>query len=177
LNIYFTGWEGVYSDLSHFKNIAKKVEILEPFLGEKTLLLDGSLSSGFNVKLHKFDLEFDLREGYNVDGTFYINSKWESFQYYNLPHAHFEGGTVISVSPQFFMKKIPQFMDGAFSRPYYALRGLYSTLPNEKLNTRINALRQELLIRKGYHEDSIAIRKETMIKLLENKYRKLISNQ
>ena len=61
--------------------------------------------------------------------------------------------------------------------PRYTLDGLYSILPNEKMNTRIKALRGALQQHANYQLESIAKRKETRLKLFENAYRRKVSGQ
>ncbi len=58
------------------------------------------------------------------------------------------------------------------------LDGLYSTLKNERQNTRIGAILSELEKRDDkFSFDSIATKKETRLKLLERQYQQRISNQ
>jgi hypothetical protein len=79
--------------------------------------------------------------------------------------------------PLFFENGTLKFSSIPFSRPHYTLDGLYSTLGNDRMNAKINALQQELLGRVGYRDESICSKNHTRLKLLESKYKKLVSDQ
>ncbi len=179
LKIELNGWQGNYTDFSSFMSTANKLRILGKFEGEFRLLLDGSLiNASPNPMFHSYSATLHLEEVSRLD--FEQGFKTRPFRYLGLPHIHLKDNGYIfgSITPDSFGELKPtKLMCSPFSRPHYTLEGLYDSLPNEKMNTKITALQKELLERTGYVFESVALRKDTRLKLLEHQYRRKVSNQ
>ncbi|MFH1248797.1 MAG: hypothetical protein V1660_01455 [archaeon] len=98
------------------------------------------------------------------------------------PHIHFNEKKgidyVVDSNEGIFLKDV--MGDAKYAEkisPIYTLGGLYHSLPNNRMNTRIEALKDTLFAHARYEFDSIAKRKETVLKLLEHKYREFVSDQ
>ena len=162
MHIDIIGWKREYLNLTHFLNTAEKATVLREIQGNHILLRNGVLCpNSHDYKLHTYFGEVDLEEDYT------------------FPHIHLSDGfTLGDIDPESFKESTkPRLRGILFSRPHYTLEGLYSTLPNERINTRINAMQKELFERKGYLFESIVTRKAAKLKLLENAYKRIISNQ
>ena len=95
---------------------------------------------------------------------------------FEFDHAHYAGTGGIE---DFTKKDGCFYLDnrGCRAKPLYNLRGLYNTLPNLKIHTKIQAMcglmgssHSELL------KESLATRKITRLKLAENKYNNMFPN-
>jgi hypothetical protein len=143
------------------------------------LLLDGSLlCSSLDNRLHTYSAEIDLEE---VDFSFLKipdTLEMRPYRHYGLPHLHLGPRMVIAdIDPASFEESKPlRLMCSPFSRPHYTLKGLYDSLPNERMHTRIDALKDELARRNGYSFESIVTSGKTKLKLLENLYRRKVSS-
>ena len=179
LKIDLTGWQKNYSSLIDFVNLSEKMNVLSKFYGDFRLLRDGSLvRSPLDSRFHTHEVELDLRENfrYNFPDTF----EMRPFRDYNPPHLHFKNNGKIlgDISPDSFDDiETTKLSCSPFSKPHYTLNGLYFTLPDMKMNTKIEALQKEILYKTGYKSESIATRKETRLKVLENTYKRKISDQ
>ena len=188
LDITITGWEGKYGEENRAEFLSKsnKLRKLGRFAGDYTLLRDGTFKLGSTKGLHRYSGEIDLNETFNLNVP--DNFEMRPFYNYNLPHVHitgdsgyFHSGYMLGhISPESLTDKLNplKFQENApLSMPHYTLEGIYYMLDNSKMSTKINAIQKELLEKKGYEFNSIATKKETRVKLLELKYRQLISNQ
>lgn len=158
-NIQFNvvGWERGFRHVDEFRCAARK---LEEIGSERkfTVYSDGRLVHGLEKGLHSFCGEIDLREDH---------PRYEI-------HIHYFKGDVEHISTKGNNLVLKDIL---VTSPRYTLEGLYSTLPNEKMSTRIGALKTALQEHVGYEFKSIAKRKDTRLKLLENAYRRRVSNQ
>lgn len=180
LDIALTGWQGDYShsDYAKFSNTSKVFNELKRFNGKFTILRDGTLIPSLNSKLHTYYGKLDINEGNINRGPDTIENS--PYRYYNLPTIELtKEGYTFEIHPDcFYNKKMLKLRDYNFlSRPHYTLEGLYDSLPSPKMSNKINALEEELLKRRGIKNESIVRRKLTKLKLLENKYRKFVSDQ
>ena len=147
------GWEGPFDSLEEFEGMAHKVSIAESqYVGQFHVLSSSRLSHGFKEGVHTYKGEVDLRD-----------------QPIHVHYGHRIDDIYFTSEGTFFGRR-----DRV---PKYTLQGLYKTLPNDKTSTRISALRSTLESRVGYKFDSIATRKEVQLRLLENQYRRRISDQ
>jgi hypothetical protein len=179
LHIDINGWQRTYRNLDYqtFLSNSKKLGVLGKFRGDFRLLMDGSLIPSIpDEGFHSYGAEIDLDEVYKIN---FSTTKFGPLRYLGLPHLHFvPGGEIVGhIHPDSLEDRSELKLTSCpFSRPHYTLKGLYNSLEDEKFNTKINALRDELG-RGGYVDNSIANRKQTKLKLLENRYRRKVSNQ
>lgn len=162
LSTNITGFQGPFKNLNEFLSRSESAKYFKNYIGVFHVCRNGELKHGFINGLHRYRAEFDLEE-------------LTSFSSYK--HIHGDNGKVLDIyfkNDKLFLYRVP-------SEPIFTLDGLYSILPNQKINTKINAM---LIILKDYNREdfgdslqSIATRKETKLKLLENKYRRIVSNQ
>ena len=153
IHIDLTGWNRGYDDIRHFLNVAHDTKKVIGYMGDHTVLENGFLVPGKRSGLHTYSAEIDVDES--------VSS----------PHLHLVGGKVVRLADITL-----RLEDCIVDKPRYTLSGLYETLPNNQMNTRMRALR-EYLTEVGFQDESIAARKETRLKLLETHYRRLISDQ
>ena len=188
VKIDIKGWNGPFSSRGQLKRMIGHVdEARLNYEGFFYVTNSGRLICGYKKGLHTYEGEVDLSEIHQG----------------RLPHVHWKGGHIledilIKGGKVFFkeekeryerMKNIilPEEVDGKYVLsdksmqhipPIYTLSGLYENLPNEKMNTKIAVLTDEI---KKHNPDfefnSIAKSKELRLKLLENKYRRLVSDQ
>ncbi len=165
-NLHFeiTGWQGPFRDYNEFKDVVDKLNYLrDSSTIAYKILEDGRLVPGSKEGLHTFHGELDLK-GISRMLHFYSENG-------NL-HYIYRGGENLFLAGIFKNNK-----DGINQKPRYTLQGLYATLADNKINTKIRRLEEELKEHKGYEFNSIARHKETRLKLLENAYRRMVSNQ
>lgn len=168
VDIKLTGFQGPFNSLVDFEVIGKLVSRLRDLQGKFYILENGELVSGKKERIHTFYCELDV----SVIGR--------------LPYIHYPNGqlsyiTRIKGKPfleEGVMDYKTRFEHGIEPRnPMYTLKGLYNTIENDRLNTKINALTDALKEHVKYDFQTIAKRKRTKICLLENAYKRLVSNQ
>jgi hypothetical protein len=154
LSIELHDWEGPFKNFDYFLGIAKIAKEYSHLRGDHHVTSEGDIKYGKLTNLHTFKAEIDLAQ---------------------KDHIHY-GKNVIILPLQTLTtvnrKELP-------SHPVYTLRGLYATIPERHRTDRIsklNKLSEEFLLRNKKLE-SIAKNPKTIIKLLENKYRREISDQ
>ena len=137
------------------------------FLGNFILLSSGELKKGIQKGLHTFVAELDAESPRNMHihygkdmGSMLILGKYK-------------GKIVTEDYPVSEKDQQP---------PIYTLEGFYDALPNKEVGTRLKALKHEfngqgLQERLLNFNNSIAKRNETKLKLLENLYKREISDQ
>ncbi|MBU2616259.1 MAG: hypothetical protein KKC19_04105 [Nanoarchaeota archaeon] len=160
IDIGVDGWQGPFDSLIMLRSTADKTEIAKKyFVGQFHVDNSGRLWRGHEKELHTFEGKVNLWEWHDNES----------------PHVHYEG----NFNDIFIRGGEVKFEHGTvIERPIYTLQGLYISLPNDKMNTRINTLEDELKYHAGFeYSGSIAKRKETRLRLLENKYRKMVSDQ
>jgi len=161
-NIQFdvNGWEGPFSDVNEFRHVSKQLEKIK---SARAFIVanNGILTHGTKEGLHTFYGEIDLRESYL--------------------HFHYSSGMadrIVKEGDDLVLEYLAiNKKNGVESSPRYTLDKLYSTLSNEKMSTKIGALREALQQHANYRSESIAKRKNTRLKLLENAYRRKVSDQ
>ena len=154
INIALKGWKGPFKDIAHFELIADRERDRRNCNGDFYVLSGGRLLKGKKENLHTFKGDLDLEE---------------------YTHVHHNYGIHIS---DIISKNGDLFFSHIFgTNPVYTLQGLYNSLPNKKINTKINMLIDALETHTNYKFNSISKRKETKLKILENAYKRLISNQ
>jgi len=137
------------------------------FLGNFVLLSSGELKKGIQKGLHTFVAELDAESSRNIHihygkdmGSMFILGKYK-------------GKVVTEHYPVSEKDQQP---------PIYTLEGFYDTLSNQEVGTRLKALKHEFN-EQGLQErllnfnNSLAKRNETQLKLLENLYKREISDQ
>jgi len=137
------------------------------FLGNFVLLSSGELRKGIQKGLHTFVAELEAESPRNI-------------------HIHYgkNRGTMLILEKHKGEIVTEHYPISVKSResPKYTLEGFYDTLPNQEVGTRLKALKHEFG-RQGLQErllnfnNSIAKRNETKLKLLENLYKREISDQ
>lgn len=171
VDISLNDWQGPFKDKDIFEIIAKRyVDATKNFAGKRKVLRNGKLYSGSDSRLHTRKGSVNLYEL----GQPHVHFDDGGLQYVEGPLAAF-GGVTLDSTRKYWDDR--EFLGGDKRLPWYTLSGLYSTLPNEKISTRINALEEHLKHHANFDFGSIAKRKETRLKLLENAYRRLVSNQ
>lgn len=121
--------------------------------GDHIVLENGCLDRGKDSRLHTYFAKINVED--SVSG----------------PHLHLAGGSMVYISDVF-----PSLERCLVEEPHYTLSGLYETLPDNGMDTRIDAL-NVALSRVGFEDNSIATHKEVRLKLLEGHYRRLVSDQ
>ena len=169
LNIKLEGWKGPFDDFDQLERMAGLVKSFNE-AGDKFRVVrqddgKGRLHKGYEEGLVTYMGKIDLNEKISDIHVHYrLNGTGRGFN-------------------RIFIEKIFNedngfFLDDAGVNPRYTLEGLYGTLKDERINTKINALVGEL--EKHASFDSSVIlntkerKKETKLKLLENKYKNLI---
>jgi hypothetical protein len=156
ISINLRNWQGPFKDINYFLIVEKTVSQFSLYHGKEShVCKDGRVSLGHIEGLHTFVGDIDFPEA---------------------DHLHY--GRNIS---EFEFRNNNLFLTNIGKNPIYTIEGLYSTLSNNKINTKLKALSDVLKLStpsqyKTFSE-SISTRKETRLKLLENIYRKNISNQ
>ena len=134
------------------------------FLGNFILLSSGELKKGTQKGLHTYVAELDAESPSNI-------------------HIHY-GKSMLLLRKSRGKIETEYYPISEKSRrsPKYTLGGFYDTLPNQEVGTRLKALKHEFN-RQGLQErllnfnNSLAKRNETKLKLLENLYKREISDQ
>ena len=156
VDISFREWKGPFRNIREFEHIAKIFTRIEGLKGSFFVTNEGRLVIGSQQGLHTYKANIDLTQPNHV----HIEEKLPSYLEY---------------------KNEKIFLDAYYqtpnNKPVYTLNGLYETLENNKLNTKIKALEDNLKNHKDYDFNSITRPKEIRLKLLENAYRRLISDQ
>ena len=169
VHISLNDWQGPFKDEDIFEIIAKRYnDAKKNFAGKRKLLRNGELNLGSDSRLHTRKGSVDL---YAL-GQPHVHFDDGGLQYIEGPTAMF-GPVTLNSNRKYW----ESFSDEDRRLPWYTLNGLYSTLPNERMSTRIQVLEKHLKHHACYNFESIARRKETRLKLLENAYRRLVSNQ
>ncbi|MBR9691611.1 hypothetical protein GOV06_02395 [Candidatus Woesearchaeota archaeon] len=191
-NVYIGigGWRGPFKTKHELKRMFGLMEEADKtYEGLFCVTNSGRLIKGYEKGLHIFKGEVDLSEIYPGERK--------------APHVHWEKGhfldDIIKGGKIFFKEEKKRFerrkqerelakyieFDVQEPKPLYTLNGFYSLLPDQEPKTKINALvdRLDHEVRfedegkfSKFKEDSIA--SETLkLKLFENKYRRLVSDQ
>jgi len=154
LNISLNDWHGPFAHISSLVMAAEKVKKNLHLVGERHVTSKGDVKNGKIDGLHTFQAEMDL---------------------YQEGHIHYGPNQRIL---SFIQPRIVNYHDLP-KHPRYTLKGLYETLPQRCRNdplSQIEALSQEFTTREIAF-GSIAKHSKTILKLLENKYRREVSNQ
>lgn len=176
VGISIDGWQGPFKYMGEFDSMHKKKQQAREFYSGRFMVMNtGRIARGGKTGLH------------TRKGTVHLDEPNP------LPHVHYKDGGIDDISFKDGCAYIDNihdiFCDAANSdkenaemlekalKPTYTLEGLYSTLPDQKMNTRITALEQQLKEKRDFAFQSIAKRKETRLKLLEHQYRRKISGQ
>ena len=160
IEINIDGQQGPFKSFDYFLYIAKTADrVSKNYIGSFSVTDNRRLIRCVTKGLHTYRGEIDLEET-------------PAFGVYHVHHHHGIGvSDIIHENGNIFLSHIFD------EEPIYTLQGLYNSLPNQKINTKINALLGSLENHTNYEFNSIATKKETRLKLLENAYRRLISNQ
>jgi hypothetical protein len=168
-NISFSisGYHGPFRDFYDFFSRAEIASKVKPYVGNFHVNNNGEVKPGFINGLHTLNADFDLDEFRSSSGIL------GGISMHHIPYnsEQYSGILDVLVSSEKML-----FLD-VRGNPIYTLDGLYSTLPNNKINTRINAINQCLEYFDNPLDNSIATRKETKLKIAENLYRRKVSNQ
>jgi len=155
-------FKGPFSSIAELKKAYEQVRNLEFFLGDFTLLSSGELVRGFEKGLHTRVREIDE----NLGGR--------EYHLHDMGHA---GILYISKKGKKLVTEYyPTNSDGI---PIQTLNGLYDGLPNQEIETKIKAVKQEIH-KRGYYEiltranENIAKSNDLKLKLLENTYKREI---
>lgn len=165
VSIKIKGWEGPFQNLNYFLTIAQKAEDVLELNGNVHVLEGGQIAQGSNPNVHTYNGQIKIDEP-----TIHLH--------YDSLHCDFEQlREIIRKKNHFYLEGIAET---AF--PIYTLEGLYSTLESQNTETRIKALTNALetltyFRASSFLKESVSIKKTTKLKLLEQKYKTLISNQ
>ena len=157
--------QGPFPNINDLKNAYTRVQNLEFFLGNFIIFNSGELKRGSEKGLHTIVKTMDATlwngdyhlHGMGIKGILYLRKKGKKLVTENYPRC---------------------FSDN----PHYTLSGLYGTLPNQEIGTKIKAIKQELH-KRDYHKiltqfnHSISKNNKLRLKLLENLYKREISDQ
>jgi len=174
LEIDIDGWQGPFKDTFDFRYIAEKFAQAEQnYKGTFYVTESGKLERGNKEGLHTYKGIVYLSHIYPFENPHVHYSKGRGLDYLCISK---EGVFLEDIKKDRAIdKRIPSIAIN--QKPIYTLKGLYASLPDQKMSTKINALRTELKAHRLYEFESIATGKETRLKLLEHKYREMISNQ
>jgi hypothetical protein len=152
LSIKLDGWQGPFKHFNYFLDIARIAEEYSHLKGDHYVTSNGEIKCGKMENLHTFEAEIDLTQ---------------------KDHIHY--GKRFHILPLYSPSMIS--FEGLYS-PVYTLKGLYETIPRimRNINSKIERLSQEF-DPKDKIFNSIAKKSKTKLKLLENKYRREISDQ
>jgi len=155
LNIKLIGWEGPFNNIKYFFTIAKEAESLKS-LQKSHVDSNGKLFFGNVPGLHIFNATLTI----DVPGYLHIHYG----KHGNISELTKNAGDV--------------YLDGFGKHPFFTLEKLYENLPNQKINTKISALVEEIKKHSSYDieqflNDSLS-KKGTKVKLLEQKYKNII---
>jgi len=170
VHLKITGWEGPFGDYNEFRHVVRGLN----YLGDSSTIAykvmeNGKLVPGLREGLHTYSGEIDLGE-------------------MGL-HIHYNGGGIGPLLREgdsvFLLDEKMNYENGMKRKPRYTLQGLYETLTDNRMNTKIKRLEEELKEQDKYkfntnlryQFNSIVKHKETKVKLLENAYRRRVSNQ
>ena len=180
LTITLSGWQGPFKNTWELRYMAEVVARAEKlYAGDFHVTEDSKLNRKHMQGLHICRGVVDLRELYPLEDA----------------HVHFDDELVLGNSRS--LEYITVIKEGVFFEhpldlelerryadityvrrcPVYTLQGLYETLPDDKVNTKIAALAEALEQHRGYTFSSASRNKTLVLKLLENKYRHMVSNQ
>lgn len=173
LDITPVGWEGPFDaywsheterdhSLSYFFQRAKLALKLEDVTGAVQLDSDGSIHRGNYLGIH------------TIQGTLDLSQEDEPY------HIIFDGGeqTLVTLGSNglFYLCNFPaspsqKSVPIQISHPIYTLNRLYSDLPNQSVNTKLEELIRVLtLFGEDTKLDSVIVSKENQLRVLENKY-------
>jgi len=158
-DIELKGWKEPFKNLADFLRMAEKARSLSRLQGEHVLFSDRSLGGGHVNGLHVFKAELDL------DAPGYV-------------HLHYvPNGGILDVGKE----KGTFYLRGFGDNPVHTLTHLYESLPNQKGNTKREAMADQIKLHSSHNidkflEDSLSGGR-TKFKLLEQKYRTFVSNQ
>jgi hypothetical protein len=165
LNLKLDDWKGPFDSFSIFLRTADLAKTFSRLHDQKFHILShkygGELASGNKEGLHTYNGTIGLYE-YNIDHIHYgTNGKHDKMSKFDIR----EGDKFI--------------LDAVGINPIYTLEGLYTTLEDEKMTTKIRSLSGELEKHTSFDPNEILKNhlkrtKETKLKLLENKYKNLV---
>lgn len=159
LNIKLKDWEGPFNDFRYFLKIAELANTFEKLHnGNFYVCKGGELKRGHLDELYTYEGDLDLD---------------------SPPPIHLHYGKKRTIADIFVGKKNKLCLSNIGAYPIYTLEGLYSRLPNKKINTKINSLCGELQKHTFFNaeiflRDSLSKNKRTKLKILENKYKNLV---
>jgi len=155
VSINLDGWQGPYDSLRYFLIIAEDASKFYKYSsGFYHVYKNGKLCPGEVEGLHKFTAQVDFP---------------------HPDHMHYDGGRIMDIK----FKDNDLFITNHGEILIHTLEGLYNLLQKKDFNTKIRALSDRLNDYPDYQNflKSISTRKTTRLKLLENIYRKNVSNQ
>jgi len=168
VEITLTGWEGPFESKAEIHRMSSLLKKYEGVGWRSRVLETGELIWGKQKGLHTYFGKLD------VQGV-------------GFPHVHFKGGEMNYIIREKHNKIFfSEIVSGYESRrelgmkprsPRYTLQGLYATLPDNKLNTKVRFLEEVLKEHEDYDFESIAKRNEIKVKLLESAYKRMVSSQ
>ena len=150
--------KGPFSDIEELKRAYKNVIDVEPFLGDFILMNSHELKRGYEKGLHTKEF---------IDQNYHLSWKGSGVIYL------FKKGKKIVT--EYYPQK-------SLLPPHYTLGRLYETLSHQTYEAKMSAMRNELE-KHGLNEElgnfdkSLAKNKRLRLLLLENLYKKYISDQ
>jgi len=173
VNCELIGWQGPFKDTEKLKRIAKQVEFAEKnYRGKFKILENGELVKGSEKGLHTYFGEADL----DAPKDLHVHFPGGGFYYIHTCH----GKTFLEGMREAYQFRKDLEKDNIREhrlQPTYTLSGLYETLSNKRMSTKIKVLTDSLKRQVDYDFESIAAGKDTRLKLLECVYRRKVSNQ
>ncbi len=163
LSVELSGWRGPFREVYSFLGTAKNAMKYEKLIGVNNITAEGRIISGQERGLHTFKAEINVA---------LIPSHIELF--FPVPESKRIPGVLTLVSATEVRRE-----DLPLS-PVYTLEGLYATLANQEVDSKLEILSRELSLSeeeksvvRDFGEDFLPI----ALRTLENRYRKEISNQ
>jgi hypothetical protein len=153
------GWQGPFEEPRDLQLMNERLKEVLPFVGDFTVYRDGRLLCLKTEGLHTYSGIIDVDQN---------------------DHIHFgsPGRRNISRIKKNWLRE-KSLVDGFYTpeSPVYTLDGLYDTLEDNSEELKIGTLVDALEEHANYNFESIATGEKTRLKLLENSYRKHISDQ